>query len=597
MLDTSIVATSIYSIAAEFNEFGAVNWVALAYTLTYLSFAVLFARVSDVVGRKAAFLTAFAIFIAFSLGCGFAQSLTQLIACRALQGLGGSGQFTYLYTLLYHDICCSPLPRALQYRHHHLPRDRKCQAETVHRWDNRHSHSGGWRPRPGPGRSPHTLRVMALGFLDQVSPSSHGPSPERLIVIASFAISIANWEGSGPIGSVSALVFCICWPDQSHMPNIERRRWKHLDYVGSLLLIAASVLICFAFQNGAIDPTQWGHAVFIAPLIVGVSSAFLLVAWSIFVERRWNGRLAAAIPMRLMRNRVYLCGVLNTMLLGFPYLLSVFTFPIRFQVVHGKSALVSGLMLLPMLAASASGSAAAGYINRDKNRLFETLILACLLMLTGCGLIMHNAKPSEAIESRVLGQLVLIGLGFGLSAAASTMLGVAEAPIREHAPAQGIIAQLRILGGSIGIAASSAILGRKTRDQLAGILTPEQLGGLAAQYSHLTPEQHAAVRATYTDALREDMIVCCAVLTAAVFFTLGVNQADRASVAERQRRHAVEERERLRQGNGPKEIALVDQAPAPGVRDGPANGVPPLLGSLAPAREGDAAAPGDAARV
>ena len=381
------------------------------------------------------------------------------------------------------------------------------------------------------------------------------------------------------------------------MPNIERRRWKHLDYVGSLLLIAASVLICFAFQNGAIDPTQWGHAVFIAPLIVGVSSAFLLVAWSIFVERRWNGRLAAAIPMRLMRNRVYLCGVLNTMLLGFPYLLSVFTFPIRFQVVHGKSALVSGLMLLPMLAASASGSAAAGYINRDKNRLFETLILACLLMLTGCGLIMHNAKPSEAIESRVLGQLVLIGLGFGLSAAASTMLGVAEAPIREHAPAQGIIAQLRILGGSIGIAASSAILGRKTRDQLAGILTPEQLGGLAAQYSHLTPEQHAAVRATYTDALREDMIVCCAVLTAAVFFTLGVNQADRASVAERQRRHAVEERERLRQGNGPKEIALVDQAPAPGVRDGPANGVPPLLGSLAPAREGDAAAPGDAARV
>ena len=91
MLDTSIVATSIYSIAAEFNEFGAVNWVALAYTLTYLSFAVLFARVSDVIGRKAAFLSAFAIFIAFSLGCGFAQSLTQLIACRALQGLGGSG--------------------------------------------------------------------------------------------------------------------------------------------------------------------------------------------------------------------------------------------------------------------------------------------------------------------------------------------------------------------------------------------------------------------------------------------------------------------------------------------------------------------------
>jgi MFS family permease len=93
MLDTSIVATSLYAIAAEFNELEAINWVALAYTLTYLSFAVLFARISDVIGRQAAFLIAFAIFIAFSIGCGYAHSLNQLIVCRALQGLGGSGKY------------------------------------------------------------------------------------------------------------------------------------------------------------------------------------------------------------------------------------------------------------------------------------------------------------------------------------------------------------------------------------------------------------------------------------------------------------------------------------------------------------------------
>lgn len=93
MLDTSIVATSLYSIAVEFNELDTINWVALAYTLTFLSFAVLFARISDVIGRKAAFLSAFVIFVAFSIGCGFAQSLNQLIVCRALQGLGGSGKY------------------------------------------------------------------------------------------------------------------------------------------------------------------------------------------------------------------------------------------------------------------------------------------------------------------------------------------------------------------------------------------------------------------------------------------------------------------------------------------------------------------------
>lgn len=96
MLDTSIVATCLYSIAIDFRSLESINWVALAYTLTYLGCSGLFARISDVIGRKAAFLIAFAIFIAFSLGCGFAQNLNQLIVFRALQGLGGSGNSTHL---------------------------------------------------------------------------------------------------------------------------------------------------------------------------------------------------------------------------------------------------------------------------------------------------------------------------------------------------------------------------------------------------------------------------------------------------------------------------------------------------------------------
>lgn len=68
-----------------------VNWVALAYTLSYLGCALFLARISDVIGRRDAFLLSYIIFVAFSLGCGFAQSLQQLIAFRAIQGLGGSG--------------------------------------------------------------------------------------------------------------------------------------------------------------------------------------------------------------------------------------------------------------------------------------------------------------------------------------------------------------------------------------------------------------------------------------------------------------------------------------------------------------------------
>src|SRR5688572_25866557 len=89
---TSIVATSIYTIGLHFNDMKTVNWVALAYTITYLCCAVTFARIADVIGRRKAFMAAYIIFFVFSLACGFAQSLAQLIAFRALQGVGGSGE-------------------------------------------------------------------------------------------------------------------------------------------------------------------------------------------------------------------------------------------------------------------------------------------------------------------------------------------------------------------------------------------------------------------------------------------------------------------------------------------------------------------------
>lgn len=97
MLDSSIVATSLFTIAVEFGDVGSINWVALTYTLTYLGCAVLFARLSDLVGRRAAFTAAYVIFVAFSLGCGFAQGMGQLIALRALQGVGGSGMYFFCF--------------------------------------------------------------------------------------------------------------------------------------------------------------------------------------------------------------------------------------------------------------------------------------------------------------------------------------------------------------------------------------------------------------------------------------------------------------------------------------------------------------------
>jgi hypothetical protein len=107
------------------------------------------------------------------------------------------------------------------------------------------------------------------------------------------------------------------------------------------------------------------------------------------------------------------------------------------------------------------------------------------------------------------------------------------------------MSQVRIFGGSIGIAASSAILGTKTRAVLAGgSVPPEALANLASD--SLSPEQWALIRRVYTDALKEDMIVCCAVLAAAAICTLGVSRRNRVSFEEMMKQRHREEGERRR---------------------------------------------------
>lgn len=91
MIDSSIVATSLYTIGTEFRELDRINWVALAYTLAFVGCSVIFARIADIVGRRNAFLAAFFLFFSFSIGCGFSPTLTVLLVCRTFQGIGGAG--------------------------------------------------------------------------------------------------------------------------------------------------------------------------------------------------------------------------------------------------------------------------------------------------------------------------------------------------------------------------------------------------------------------------------------------------------------------------------------------------------------------------
>ncbi|KAF5013545.1 hypothetical protein FDECE_468 [Fusarium decemcellulare] len=492
MIDTSIVATSIYSIGNEFEALETVNWVALAYTLAYLGCAVVFARISDIVGRRDAFIVAYIIFFAFSLACGFSQNLGQLIAFRALQGIGGSGLYSLTMIML-------------------------------------------------PELSPDHLKQHIAALVGMVIALSGVLGP----VLGGILTHYTTWRWvfwiNGPIGAVSLAIFFFTWPEAKYLPTIERRAWKELDYLGSFLAISAAVLVVFAFQTAGTSSSGggWKTALFIAPLLCGLLCWGLLLAWQMLIQRRWHDRFAPAFPISLFRNRVYSTAVINTLLIGFPYLLLIYAIPVRIQVVSNKSALVGGVMLLPMLGTSALGSILAGKINSVKNYVFETLLVGSCLMMLGCGLLSTLSHTPD--EAKLLGFITFCGLGFGLTVASSTMLSTIEAPIRDYAPAQGILSQVRLLGGSLGIAISSALLNQRISEYLTSILTPFEISTIGGSDSHLSASQWAAVRYTYSEAFKVDMKVAAGISGLGIISTFGAFRKQRLLISEQRAAIVAEE--------------------------------------------------------
>ncbi|GIJ90530.1 hypothetical protein Asppvi_009487 [Aspergillus pseudoviridinutans] len=491
IIDTSIVATSIYSIGVEFQDVRRVNWVVLAYTLAYLGCAVTFARVSDVVGRRNAFVAAYIVFFAFSLGCGFAQSLGQLIACRTLQGIGGSGLYS-LPMIILPELC------------------------------------------------PENLRQYIGSIIGLVIAGSGALGP----VLGGILTHYATWRWvfwiNGPIGFVSLIIFFLSWPKAEHLPSTIRRSWKEFDYVGSILIIAAAVLVVFSFQSAGESPgTTWGTSLFIAPLTVGLVLWLALLAWGYLAGRVFEDRLAPTFPIGLFRNRAYAAAAASTLFLGYPYFIINYAFPLRAQVVDDKSPLLAGIMLLPMVGSTAVGSILAGVLSRTKNYLFETMLVGACLMTLGVGLltIVHDAGD----DAKALGFIVFAGLGFGLNVASATMLTAVEVPIVDYAPAQGIIAQLRILGGSLGISTSTVFLNTKTSELLSGLLTPQEQATLGHSGAPLSSEQRSAVHRAFSEAFHDDMVAAAAVSGAAVLVVLGAYRRGRMLVTDQKNARVREE--------------------------------------------------------
>ncbi len=90
-IDQTVVIPAVPAIAADLNGFGHLAWIISAYLLTSTAMTPIYGKLSDIYGRRKLLLVGLVIFAASSVLCALAQTLPQLVAARALQGVGGAG--------------------------------------------------------------------------------------------------------------------------------------------------------------------------------------------------------------------------------------------------------------------------------------------------------------------------------------------------------------------------------------------------------------------------------------------------------------------------------------------------------------------------
>ncbi|CAG9942771.1 unnamed protein product [Clonostachys rosea f. rosea IK726] len=108
--EVTVVSTALVSITNNLQDYARSSWIITAYLLTYTGCLVIWARLSDIIGRKWACVSSFFIFAAWSGACGGAQTMVQLIIFRVLQGVGGSGMYGMTTIMLYELVPPAKFP-------------------------------------------------------------------------------------------------------------------------------------------------------------------------------------------------------------------------------------------------------------------------------------------------------------------------------------------------------------------------------------------------------------------------------------------------------------------------------------------------------
>ena len=396
-LDQTIVSTAMPRVIADLQGFDRYTWVSTVYLLTSTVMVPIYGKLSDLFGRKPLFLFGIVVFLIGSALSGASQSMNELIAFRALQGIG-AGALMPIAIAVVGDLF--------------TPRER-----------------GKWQGVTG----------AVWGFSAIVGPTLGGWITENTSWRWVFYVNL-------PIGIIAMLVLIFL------MPTLRGAEKKvSIDYTGAALLIAGTVPLLLGFTWAG---TQYA---WLSPQIIGLfaGAILVLIAFVIYealLERRGGQPI---IEPSLFKNSIFSVSTIVTVIFGMGLFGSIFFIPLFVQGVVGTSATNSGLILTPLMLTSIVGSVISGQLVSRLGQYKWIAILGMLISIAG-GVLLVRLDVNSGNNDVLLAMLVMgLGMGFGMSL---YTLIVQNALPRKIGQATSALVFFRSIGGTIGLAAMGSLM-------------------------------------------------------------------------------------------------------------------------------------------